>query len=107
MNQFQSQAQSTALDQALVMTRQMLDLAKEGSWEQVSDIEVNRQKSLMQSFQESSPVDRTSELGLRIQEIMGIDNEIQSLVNEARNSIRDELVEISRVKNQAKAYESK
>ena len=96
-----------SLAQAQVMTRQMLDLAKQDNWDEVIEVEAKRQQAIQKSLDESTPVDPSSPVGQQIQEILKIDQEIQALATEAKNSIRDELVEINKIRNQAKAYQGK
>jgi len=100
-------SQQTTIEQALDLTRQMLDLAKQGEWGRVTNIEAIRQKSIMNSFDKSSTTTRNSALGIQIQEIMGLDVQIQALVNDARSSIRDELVKMNRVKSQTLTYQAR
>ena len=85
----------------------MLDLANDGSWEKLVEIEAPRQQILERIFANSSPVDPASPTGLQIKQIMEIDSKIEVLANEAKGSIRDELVGINKIRNQAKVYQGK
>lgn len=98
--------------QALTMSRQMLALAQEGQWQQLIDLEAKRQQALLDSFpppaegQAAERLDPTTEHGQQIQEILKIDEQVQQLVTNERNAIRDELAARSRAQSQAKAYQA-
>ncbi len=102
-----NQTQEPSLEQVLEMTREMFDLANEGSWEKLLEIEAPRQQILASLFENTSPVEPSSPKGLQIRQIMDIDQKIQALANEAKSSVRDELLGINKIRNQAKAYQAK
>ena len=95
----------STLPQVLSMTQQMFELAQTERWDEVAEIETVRQKILFDNLPVNKSVEPSSDLGLQINEILEIDKEIQSLVLNARNSVRDELIEMSRSKNQVSAYQ--
>ena len=89
------------------MTHQMLGHAKKGEWDELIEIEKTRQKIVNDLFSDASAVDPETPKGQQIREILKINQEIQALATEAKNSVRDELVEINKIRNQAKAYQGK
>ena len=94
-----------SLLQALEMTEKMLEFVKAENWDEVAEIEAVRKKILFDNLQTGVSIDPSSDLGVDIQKILKIDKEIQELVSQARNSVRDELIEMSRSKNQVSAYQ--
>ena len=94
------------LDGAMSMTRQMLSSAKQGEWQKVADLQAQRQKSLTSTLQASANIDSQSSNGVRIQKLIELDQEVQLLVKSARDSVRDELLQINKVRTAAKAYSS-
>ena len=97
--------QDKTLAQAMSMTQNMLELAKTESWDEVAEIEVIRQKLIFDNLEVNQNIDPSSQLGVQIKGILTIDKEIQLLVNSARVSLRDELLDMSRSKNQVSAYQ--
>ena len=99
--------QSKALDQAIDMTRQMLAFAQNEEWEKLTKLEVERQNIIKKNISDDHSVDKESEIGLKIQQILEIDHEVQSLVVKAHNQVRDEIIQLNKDKGAVKAYESK
>lgn len=92
----------------LTVSRKMLDQAKQGNWQTVNELEESRQKLIAEIFKASADkINADSEFGKNIQEIIQIDAEIESLANAAKSKVQDELIELNKVRNQAKAYQGK
>jgi len=92
----------------LTVSRKMLDQAKSGNWQTVTELEENRQKLIAEIFKESTDrINPESKFGKNIQEIIQIDAQIESLANADKSKVQDELIEINKVRNQAKAYQGK
>ncbi len=83
----------------------MLDLAKSGDWEEVIGLEADRQKIIMDNVTGEKSIDRASEIGLMIQNMLSLDAEIQSLAIKARDESRDELIALNRSKSKVQAYQ--
>jgi hypothetical protein len=98
-------ASAQSLNRAFVMTQQMLALAKSGDWEQVIGLEADRQKIIMDNVTGEKSIDRASEIGRMIQNILKLDAEIQSLAVQARDETRDELITLNRSKSKVQAYQ--
>jgi len=94
------------LDKALVMTRQMLLFAREENWVEVAKLEGERQKALMDGIS-SGTIEKSETISKKIQMIVEVDREMQELVTRARDDIRDELIQLNKDKNAAKAYGAK
>ena len=94
------------LDKALEMTRQMLSYAREENWVEVAKLEGERQKSLMEGLA-NTDVEKSEMVSQKVQQIMDVDREMQELVVRARDGIRDELIQLNKDKNAAKAYDAK
>lgn len=94
------------LDRVLELTTQMKEFASQENWVEVAKLEAERQNQLMSGFENLDP-DIASSLAPRIQQILEIDGEMQSLVVAARNQLRDELIQLNKEKDAAKAYGSK
>jgi len=93
------------LSEAKEMSQEMLSLAQTESWSEVAKIEAKRQKLLLGSLQSDGEINSTGALGKKIKEILEIDKKIQLAVESARNSIRDELLQLNQGKSQIKAYQ--
>ncbi len=98
-------ASAQSLNQALIMTQQMLDLAKSGDWDKVIKLETGRQTIIMENVTGEKSIDRASEIGQMIQKILTLDAEIQSLAVQARDETRDELIALNRSKSKVQAYQ--
>jgi isopentenyl phosphate kinase len=94
---------SEILERVLGLTNQMLEFAREENWLELAKLEAKRQNQLMSSF-ENAGADVSGSLAPKIQQILEIDHEMQSLVIKARNEIRDELIRLNKEKDAAKAY---
>lgn len=92
-----------SLEHAVDFSRQMLASAKLGEWQKVADLESQRQKSLPPNLQQAQIAAGSSD-GLRIQEIIKLDREIQQLLQQARESVREDLLQLNKVRTAAKAY---
>ncbi len=88
------------------MTQQMLDLAKSGDWEQVIGLETDRQKIIMANVTGEKSIDRASDIGQMIQNILKLDVEIRSLAVQARDQARNELIALNRSKSKIQAYQN-
>jgi len=94
------------LDKALEMTRQMLLFAREENWVEVAKLEGERQKALMDGISNVT-IEKSEAISKKIQMIVEVDREMQELVTSARDDIRDELIQLNKDKNAAKAYGAK
>ncbi len=92
----------------LDVTTKMLKHAKESDWDALESLE-NQRKLIIHSakFQSGESVDKFSQNGLIIQQVLKMDEEIQRLASLARDKARDELITLNRNKNKAKAYQFK
>jgi len=94
------------LDKALEMTSQMLAFAREENWVEVAKLEGERQKSLMASLS-NTDIEKTEEIGKKVQQIIEVDKEMQQLVTAARDDLRDQIIQLNKDKGAIKAYNSK
>ena len=101
MNQLES------LDQAVQISEKMLNLAHEGEWEKVIELEAQRQKIILDNIKDDHSIDRSSDVGRKIQEILDFDKEMQQLAIKARDETRDEIIQLNKDKSAVEAYESK
>jgi hypothetical protein len=94
------------LDKALEMTRQMLAFAREENWVEVARLEGERQQSLMDSLS-NADIEKSEEIGKKVQQIIQVDQEMQQLVTAARDDLRDQIIQLNKDKGAIKAYESR
>jgi len=94
------------LDKALEMTRQMLSFARQENWVEVAKLEGERQKSLLDGISNAT-VKKSEEITKKVKMIVDVDSEMQELVAKARDGIREELIQLNKDKNAAKAYGAK
>ena len=94
------------LEKTLEITRSMLSFAQEENWVELAKLEATRQ-DLLQNTLNSDSVNKTEEMAAKINEILEVDKEMQSLVVKARDEIRDEIIQLNKDKGAVKAYESK
>ena len=94
------------LEKTLEITRSMLSFAKEENWVELAKLEATRQ-DLLQNKLNSDSVDKTEEMAAKINELLEVDKEMQSLVVKARDETRDEIIQLNKDKGAIKAYESK
>ena len=94
------------LDKALDMTNQMLIFAREENWVEVAKLEGERQKSLMDGLA-NADIEKSAEIGKKVQQIVEVDREMQELLVKARDDIRDEIIQLNKDKGAVKAYQEK
>lgn len=92
------------LDKAMELTQRMSELAAVGEWEQVNQIEAQRQDCLKRAFAKRLVL--SEQLARQIREIHELDQELLMLSIKARDAIGAELSELQRGRKVAKAYRS-
>ena len=94
------------LEKALELTLQMLAYAREENWVEVAKLEGERQKDLMDGLS-GVDIEKSDEIGKKVQQIIDVDREMQELLVKARDDIRDELIRLNKDREAVKAYNSK
>ncbi|NNJ92432.1 MAG: flagellar protein FliT [Gammaproteobacteria bacterium] len=94
------------LNEALEITRQMLAFAREENWAEVARLEGERQQSLMDGLS-NADIEKSEEIGKKVQQIIQVDQEMQQLVTAARDDLRDQIIQLNKDKGAIKAYESR
>jgi hypothetical protein len=91
------------LQQALEMTRQMLELLKAGEWEAVAALGSERLQLLKQWGRDKDPAKAQRYIGA-LREIQALDQEIETLGRQGRNQATSQLQQIHRGRKAGKAY---
>lgn len=94
---------STALETSLVMSRQMLDMARQGLWDDVIACEAER-SALLQAFFQNPPTQAKDSIVEKLRELVAMDEEIMALGEIRRNELGDELHKMEHSKKAIKAY---
>ena len=90
------------LDDALDMSRRMVDLGDAGDWQGVIALEPERRRLLEQAFATHVPVDEL--VAERVQAILDLDKHLMAQSIEARDKVADEISQASRGRKAASAY---
>ena len=91
------------LQKGLEMTRQMLEMVKEGAWEEVVQLGSERLKLLRQWGDSAGPEEVQRNVGV-LQEIQALDVEIEAIGQQGRKDIADNLRQIHQGRKAGKAY---
>lgn len=94
------------LNRIVDLSNTMLTIARDGDWEQVLEIERQRQKILDQTFplDESSVTDNPAALSQQIQKIADLDKETMSLMSESQKELSEFVNKISSGRQAVGAY---
>jgi len=95
-------ARQQLLDQALVFSQQMCELAKEGLWTEVIDLEAQRRQVLERAFATRDPV--TEDLAQRVRKILDLDKGLMELSLKLRDEVAEELGQFNRSRKASSAY---
>lgn len=93
------------LDQVLEMTERMLTFAQDENWVELAKLEGVRQQALLDSLS-GADIHNSEVLSAKIQQILELDSKMQAIVVQARDSLRDEIIELNKSKAAVKAYHS-
>ncbi len=92
------------IDQILLITKDMLAMAKQTDWDTVIKNENNRQSLLKKFFSIEISNDELSQVTLMIKNIMCIHHEIIQMVNLSKNQMREDVRSINCAQRALKAY---
>jgi hypothetical protein len=87
----------------LEMTRQMLELVKDGTWEEVAKLGSERLKLLHQWGDSADPEEVRRNVGV-LQEIQALDAEMEVIGQQGRKDIADKLRKLHQGRKAGKAY---
>jgi hypothetical protein len=92
------------LDDALVISRGMADLAEQGEWQAVVELESKRRELLEQAFATHLPADEF--VSERVRAILDLDKQLMERSLSAREQIAAELSASSKGRKAATAYQA-
>ena len=90
------------LDSAISITFGMLKAAKNDSWEEVSQLEINRAE-ILNLIEQTTPEDSDSEAVARIEQLISLNNELMDLSSNEKMAC---FKRFSKNKNTQKAFSS-
>ncbi len=90
------------LDQALAFSQEMCDLAEQGLWTEVIELEAQRRQVLERAFATRDPV--TEDLAQRVRAILDLDKGLMELSLRLRDEVADELGQFNRSRKASTAY---
>lgn len=100
----QSNTPQQWLDKATALTRRMTELGAAGQWDEVAEVEAQRQACLTQAFDKRLLLNERLERQIR--EIHDMDQELLVLSKRARDALGAELTDLQRGRKVRKAYRS-
>jgi len=93
------------MDLAIKMTGQMLRLASAGEFETFADLQSKREQLIKSAIPNDGSIAPESPLGQQIQTLLQMDQQIQDILINERNAVRDELIDMSQSQKKIKAYQ--
>ncbi len=90
------------LDDALTMSRRMVDLGDAGDWDAVIALEPERRRLLEQAFATHAPVDEV--VAERVRAILDLDKHLMAKSIEVRDQLAQELGRTNRGRKATSAY---
>jgi len=90
------------LDQALTFSQQMCELAEQGDWSEVIQLEAQRRQVLERAFATREPV--TEDLAQRVRAILDLDKGLMDLSLRLRDEAAVELGQFNRSRKASNAY---
>jgi len=96
------EARQQLLDQALAFSQRMCDLAQEGLWAEVIELETLRRELLERAFATRDPV--TEDLAQRVRAILDLDKGLMELSLKLRDEVAEELGQFNRSRKASGAY---
>ena len=85
----------------------MQSLLGSEDWEKIAALEEKRQLMAHQILDGHEPFPSSSKEALILQQIIDLDTDIQEILLQEKNKTGDELIELNRSRNKAKAYQVK
>lgn len=82
---------SQQLKDIIVMSKQMLTLAKNREWEQVTELEEKRRVLVLQCFQQPTSEQDSPEVAASIREVLRLNQEVTELGKQSREELGGEL----------------
>jgi hypothetical protein len=95
----------SCLTQGLEMTRRILELVREGDWEAVAALGVERGRLLRQWGDRADPAEVQWQIGT-LQAIQALDREIESLCLQGKAEVTGHLRQFQQGRKAGKAYKS-
>ncbi len=92
-----------SLNEALMLTRRMLELAKKEEWETVRELEQRQSALLKNCFQSEMPLDRSASAEV-VQEILGLHEKIFKVASHFGNHAKGELSMMQKGRDASRAY---
>ena len=86
------------------ISRRLSELAHQGQWEDLPELESKRRSMLEEFFSEAVAKDISSEIAAGIKKILSADEEIASLAQQGRLKIATQLQDIAKGKQVIEAY---
>lgn len=96
--------QTAMIEQAVGLTRDMLELADQGSWQDVIALEVERRQLLEQAFATREPLTEAGAGGVRL--ILDLDKRLLHASLEERAQVAGELSQSNRASRANHAYQA-
>ena len=95
-------ARQQLLDQALNISRRMLELGDDEQWDQVIELEAQRRLVLERAFATRDPVNES--LAQRVREILDLDKSLMAMSLKVRDEVAAELGHFNRSRKASNAY---
>ncbi|MEN8179489.1 MAG: flagellar protein FliT [Pseudomonadota bacterium] len=91
------------LTQSLQLSRRMLELMKEGAWDEVAELEAERLRMIQQEFAAESRQEIEEKIEI-LREIDALNREMESIGRQGQANLSSQLREIRLGRKVAKAY---
>jgi len=95
---------NNGLNDCLILTESMLQLAREGQWDVLHEMEIKRKKMLESCFEEPVAPGNVANVEHYLRTLLNLNNQITQLANEARSQVAGHLHRMGKGKTAASAY---
>ena len=92
-----------SLNEALVLTQKMLELAENGEWEKIRELEQRQSVLLKKCFQSKVPLEHSASAEI-VQEILGLHEKIFKVASHFGNHAKEELLLMQKGRDASRAY---
>lgn len=93
------------LEQAIKLSRDMIDQAGRGEWQQIAELERQRRGDMVSALQAPMSESETRQVHDSLQQLMQLNSELAAMVKQARDESFKQFNELRQGREAAKAYQ--
>ncbi len=94
------------LQDAIALSKNMLETAERGDWEQIIELEKQRREGMMAGLKEPVAVDEAQGVNDSLQTLMQLNDQLTGVVQRARSESAEQFAALQSGRSAANAYQS-